>query len=215
MNEEPKFFSPFETLQKHGGKLPHWQQPGATYFVTFRLADSLPSEQLREWRTNREDWLEAHPHPWDAETELEYHKAFSRSIDLWLDQGIGECLLAREEAASVVEDALLHFDPERYLMHSAVVMPNHVHALVSLGAEGRLEDLVKSWKGVSARRINVILNRSGKVWQKNYLDRMIRDAEHFFRVARYVRMNPEKGCVADGAFRLYETEAIRNMLVDS
>jgi hypothetical protein len=32
------------------GDLPHWRQEGTTYFVTFRLADSLPREKLQQWR---------------------------------------------------------------------------------------------------------------------------------------------------------------------
>lgn len=40
--------------------LPHWRQPGATYFVTFRLADSIPKQVIESWRKSRRVWLEAH-----------------------------------------------------------------------------------------------------------------------------------------------------------
>ncbi|MFH1497630.1 MAG: hypothetical protein ABII82_07365, partial [Verrucomicrobiota bacterium] len=37
--------------------LPHWDQQGATYFVTFRLGDSLPGTLLAQWKSERDDWL--------------------------------------------------------------------------------------------------------------------------------------------------------------
>ena len=37
--------------------LPHWVQLGATYFITFRTADSLPASLLQTWHRERDDWL--------------------------------------------------------------------------------------------------------------------------------------------------------------
>src|SRR5581483_336002 len=47
-------FKPDVDTAKTRGHLPHWEQAGATYFVTFRLADSVPSEVLRDWKIERE-----------------------------------------------------------------------------------------------------------------------------------------------------------------
>jgi hypothetical protein len=44
-------------LTRYARHLPHWRQPGATYFVTFRLADSLPKEKLHELDLLRSEWL--------------------------------------------------------------------------------------------------------------------------------------------------------------
>lgn len=50
-------FDPSEPIGSLSGNLPHWRQDGTTYFVTFRTADSLPQEKLRQWVVEREEWL--------------------------------------------------------------------------------------------------------------------------------------------------------------
>src|SRR6184192_2257569 len=52
--------------------LPHWEQQGATYFITFRLADAVPQKLLRQWKEEWETWRKFHPEPWDASTKYEY-----------------------------------------------------------------------------------------------------------------------------------------------
>src|SRR5881394_1353272 len=48
---------PQQPIVQKRGHLPHWEQPGATYFVTFRLADSLPADVLAQWRDEQAAWL--------------------------------------------------------------------------------------------------------------------------------------------------------------
>ena len=43
--------------------LPHWRQHGATYFVTFNLADALPMAKQEQLRSMRRDWERRFPHP--------------------------------------------------------------------------------------------------------------------------------------------------------
>src|SRR5262249_62338873 len=50
--------NPVTVYQRH---LPHWRQDGATYFVTFRLADSLPQSKLDELALLKEAWERQHP----------------------------------------------------------------------------------------------------------------------------------------------------------
>ncbi len=51
-------------------------------------------------------------------------------IEKWLDQGMGNCHLKRPDIASIVANALHHFDNDTYELGSFVVMPNHVHAIL-------------------------------------------------------------------------------------
>jgi hypothetical protein len=51
---------PVTTYVRH---LPHWRQGGATYFVTFRLGDSLPQSKLDELDQMRREWEQQHPPP--------------------------------------------------------------------------------------------------------------------------------------------------------
>ena len=205
-----RFFNEFVEVRKTGGKLPHWQQPGATYFLTWRLADSIPEELIVEWQAERDKWLAEHTKPWEPEVEMEYHRVFTMGIERLLDNGHGSCALRRAEVRSVVEDSFQHADGKRYDMHAWVVMPNHVHVLLSMAVGESLEKVVGGWKKFTARRINVILGQEGRLWQKNYFDTMIRDWEHMIRAARYLHRNPAK--LRQGEFTLYEADWMKRML---
>jgi REP element-mobilizing transposase RayT len=173
------------------------------YFVTWRLADSLPKEKLARWSEEKGLWLRLHPPPWDTPTEAEFHEKFSRSIDEWLDAGEGSCVLHDPELARCVADTLLHFDGLRYQMDCFVVMPNHVHALFRLLGPHRLESVVKSWKGFAAREINRHLKRRGNLWQENYWDRLIRNENHWTKCREYIRDNPAKARLPQNQFMLF------------
>lgn len=205
-----RFFNDFIEVRKTGGKLPHWQQPGATYFMTWRLADSIPKEKMVKWRAERDGWLLENPKPWDEVTETEYHRLFSMEIERMMDKGYGSCVLLDERVRIVVEDSFGSADGRRYDLHSWVIMPNHVHLLFSMAEGESLEKVVGGWKKYTARRINVILGQEGRLWQKDYFDTLIRDWEHMLRAARYLRRNPVN--LREGEFTLYEAEWVKRML---
>ena len=204
-----KFFNPYEELKRHTTVLPHWEQPGATYFVTFRLADALPQKKLEAWKLERANWIEAHPKPWTEEVERDYHDRFSSTIEHWLDAGYGSCVLRDSRVARVVGDALNHFEGERCVQHAWVVMPNHVHALFSLLGSHTLEGLLHSWKSFTANLIHAGMNTHGRLWQRDYFDRLIRDQTHFNNCVRYLRKNPAKAGLRVGEFLLYESDWVR------
>ncbi|MGH7872393.1 MAG: DEAD/DEAH box helicase family protein, partial [Candidatus Binatia bacterium] len=147
------YFDPNEPVAFLTGDLPHWRQDGATYFVTFRLADSLPQEKLAEWRTDREQWLAGHPEPHDAATRKEYYEKFPQRLQQWLDAGSGSCILALPEVKELVENSLRHFDGKRYRLDEFAVAPNHVHVLISPLAEQQLSEILHSWKSFTAHEI--------------------------------------------------------------
>jgi REP element-mobilizing transposase RayT len=207
-----RFFNPYAEIRHTENRLPHWQQEGAVYFVTFRLGDSIPSQVLNQWENERRAWLRVHPEPWSAEIECEYHRRFSGAIEQWLDAGHGACLLRKPGCAKVVAETLHHFEAERVAMISFVVMPNHVHALFVQNPGWPLEKLIRSWKGFTARQINKILGRSGNFWQRDYFDRLVRDEKHFANCVRYVRRNPDKARVANKEFVLWESDIARAIL---
>jgi type I restriction enzyme R subunit len=107
------FFDPSKEIDIHRHRLPHWQQSEVFYFVTWRLADSLPQSKLKQWREEKDNWLCAHPEPWDGETEEEYHRLFSDRIDKWLDAGEGSCVLRDPALANIVAGAFQYFDGKR------------------------------------------------------------------------------------------------------
>ena len=110
-------------------------------------------------------------------------------MERWLDNGYGDCILRDAMARSAVENAITHFDGVRYCIYAYVVMPNHVHVCFMPLNGFRISQILHTWKSYSANSVNQVLNRTGKVWQKEYFDRYIRDESHFERVVRYIRRN--------------------------
>ena len=71
-----------------------------------------------------------------------------------------------------------------------VVMPDHLHWLVQPCEGTSLDSLMRTVKCVSSRRINMQLNRSGRVWQPGYHDHALRREEDLVEAARYIVANP-------------------------
>jgi putative transposase len=208
---ELRFFNPYAEIRFTANRLPHWQQEGAVYFLTFRLADAVPYNLRTRWESEREAWLRVHPQPWGPEIEREYHERFPGAIERWLDAGHGSCILRCRDCAEIVAQALRYFDGERLAIISAVVMPNHVHALLIQNAEWQLEKVLRSWKSFSSRKINSLLGRDGSLWQRDYFDRLVRDQKHFANCVRYIRRNPGKVHLQSGEYILYESELARSI----
>ena len=208
---ELQFFNPYADIRFTANRLPHWQQEGAVYFITFRLADAVPHRLRTEWESERESWLRVHPQPWSAEVERAYHERFTGAIERWLDAGHGSCILRRRGCAEIVVEALLYFDGQRAVMISSVVMPNHVHALFVQNTEWPLEKVLRSWKSFTSRKINSLLDLNGSVWQRDYFDRLVRDQKHFANCVRYIRRNPKRANLRSGEYILYESELARSI----
>jgi REP element-mobilizing transposase RayT len=119
------------------------------------------------------------------------------SVDKYLDQGSGSCVLINPGAAGIVADALRFFDGERYGLHAWCVMPNHVHAVFEPLAGHTLEKILHSWKSFTANEINKALKRSGTLWQTESYDHLVRDEKEFERVVGYVANNPAKAGLVD------------------
>jgi REP element-mobilizing transposase RayT len=171
--------------------LPHWRQDDATYFVTFRLADSLPTAKLNALRDEREHWMGKHPKPTEEESEAFAWQRMAK-IERWLDQGMGACVLRHKRTAEIIEGRLRHFDGSRYDLFSFVIMPNHIHVCVKPRDEHGLDETVQAWKSVSAVMINREREQSGHLWQEESFDRIVRDTPHLRRVVKYIEANPKK-----------------------
>jgi REP element-mobilizing transposase RayT len=176
-------------------RLPHWEVQEATYFVTFRLADSLPKKVLQEVDSKRKDILATERQMSRKLTATEHKKLRqlqSRRLERTLDAGAGECLLRNPVVAKVVATALKQFDGSRYRLFAWCVMPNHVHVLFQTIGKASLADILHSWKSYSAKAANQVLGRSGEFWQREYHDHLIRDLIEFDRAVRYVSKNPSQ-----------------------
>ena len=180
---------PIRVYYRH---LPHWRQEGATYFATFRLADSIPQEQLRALKHWRTIWERSHPEPRSEKHWEDLAREITRKTEAWMDEGYGECVFRQRELATQMSKSLLHFQNERCLTSCFAVMPNHVHAVMKPLGGFELEDILESVKRFVSRKVNSLLGRSGVLWEEESYDRMVRDEEHLYRVVQYIGRNPAK-----------------------
>ena len=188
-----------KTTKRH---LPHWEQPGATYFVTFRLVDSVGREVLDQWREERALWLKVHQQPWDWKTAREYMRRFEEEREQWLDQGHGSCLLKDSRARQIIAKTLNHFDRDRYVIDAFVVMPNHVHIVLKPFGANSLSTILHSWKSFTSNEINRLTKRSGPLWMTETFDTIVCDSAHLDSCRSYIEQNPEKAHLSDGEFLL-------------
>lgn len=102
--------------------LPHYHLPNATFFITFRLAGSLPVEVVKQLREEKESELRrlAEQYQGDELQQKRYKlskKMFARYDD-YLDKGYGPRWLARPRIAEIVKLELHHLHPEFYHLHA-------------------------------------------------------------------------------------------------
>ena len=180
--------------------LPHWQRSGAIYWITFRLADSIPQSKLKYWKHERDLWLHSNPRPWDPETEKQYQILFGERQEHWLDAGYGSCALRKPDCRKAVWDGLMRFHNARLQIHHGVIMPNHVHLLLEPLNGESLSKLLKGIKGASARVCNQILNRKGTFWMEDSYDRIVRNREEYAHYVRYINGNPVRAKLRDGEY---------------
>jgi len=78
-----------------------------------------------------------------------------------------------------------------------VIMPDHLHWLLQLTGKRSLELCINAVKSGSAREINRLSGRSGKLWQKGFYDRAIRYDDDLVAIARYIVANPVRAGIVD------------------
>lgn len=195
-------FSSYHDFDATKRNLPHWHQDSTVYFVTFRLADSLPVSKLNQWIRERNHWMKEHPEPWAKDEWEEYSRIFPCRMEEWIDAGNGECLLGCPEISKIVTECLCHFDGKRYALDRFVVMPNHVHTILAPLGSHSLSKIMQTWKSFTSHEINKRLNRAGKLWQDESFDHIVRSAAQLDFYRKYIDENPNKAKLAESHFLL-------------
>jgi type I restriction enzyme R subunit len=210
-----ELFDPKGPLAVREGALPHWYQPGVSYFVTFRTADSIPTDVMRRWHRERDEWLQRHgvdpgAIDWKARFDLlpldaqrDFHRTFTTSFMKYLDSGYGDCVLKNPALAQIVSASLQEFDDARYVLADSVIMPNHVHLLCCLLNKTEIERQCRSWKKFTATEINRVLRRKGRFWQEESFDHLVRSPEQFEYLQTYIAHNPVRAKLREGEFVHY------------
>ena len=163
-------------MGRYRRRLPHIHETGQTMFVTFRLAGCLPESRVfgKEVMGSGRSFV-----------------CMDRLLDDW--DG-GPVYLKIGEVAGVVEDGILRGAEADYHLHAWVIMPNHVHLLMTTREE--LTGALRRLKGRTARGANRVLGMRGAFWQAESYDRVVRSREEFGKVESYILRNPVRagGC---------------------
>ena len=97
-------------------------------------------------------------------------------------------LFRNERWARLLIDTLYHYRGSAYLLHEFVIMPDHMHILLTPNRS--LEKAVQFIKGGFSYRAKKELGSNMEVWQKGFSDHRIRDAGDYLRHVDYIRQNP-------------------------
>ncbi len=101
------------------------------------------------------------------------------------------------EARQLVLDACVYFDNAKYRLWAAVVMPDHVHLLLTPnekteGVYFSLTEILHSLKSFTGTKVNRLLKQQGTFWQEDFFNRIVRDEGEFLEKWNYIRNNPVK-----------------------
>jgi putative transposase len=96
-------------------------------------------------------------------------------------------LFRNERWARLLIDTLYHYRGSAYLLHQFVIMPDHIHVLLT--TKTSLERAVQFIKGGFSYRAKKELGSNMKIWQKGFSDHRIRDAGDYLRHVAYIREN--------------------------
>lgn len=202
------YFNPYATIDTHRRNLPHWRQDDVWYFVTYRLADSIPQSAITALEAEREQWLAAHPEPRTDAQKNEYWERFGGRIHDLLDAGSGECWLRKGEVRDVVVESMLYGEAKRYRLDAWVVMPNHVHVLVMPVNNIDLSKILHTWKSYTANRINRMLVRKGKLWQDESYNHIVRNPIAFQKIREYILNNPAKAKLGENEYTVAQAASL-------
>lgn len=188
--------------------LPHFQQSGQAYFVTWCLKDAVPpkalevySRQLNELKSS----IEISKKNNISEKMIsdlkfafyiarkKYMKAYDDLLHLQTKFIVN---LSNDENTKIVLKSLCFWEGKRIQNYAICVMSNHVHWVFRVlendenGDPIYLQDILQSVKRFSANKINKLENLSGTLWQGESYDTTIRDELHLHNAINYTLNNP-------------------------
>jgi putative transposase len=84
-----------------------------------------------------------------------------------------------------------------YLLHEFVLMPDHLHVLLTPGLTTTLEETMRLIKGGSSYEIHKRREQRLNIWRSGFQDHTIRDLRDYEIKAQYIRMNPVDAKLVD------------------
>ena len=96
----------------------------------------------------------------------------------------------QESAEIVVRKILEYRDRKNFLLHEFVLMPNHLHLLLTPSETVSLEKAVQLIKGGSSHEIHIVRANKMQIWQSGFHESRVRDWLDYKTKADYIRFNP-------------------------
>ncbi len=197
-----------EKKEYHHRHLPHFQQSGQAYFVTWCIKDAVPpkaldsyTQQLKQLRSEID--IAKSNKATDkiiGDLKIEYYrirKKYMKALDDLLHLQTKLIVdLSKEENTQIVINALCFWEGKRIEKHAICVMSNHVHWVFKtfekneIGEPVYLQDILQSVKRFSANQINKLENRTGMLWHNESYDTTIRNDLHLHNAINYTIENP-------------------------
>jgi REP element-mobilizing transposase RayT len=188
--------------------LPHFQQSGQAYFVTWSLKDAVPPKALESYTHQLKQLTSeietAKTHNADEKTisdlkiessmvRKKYMKAFDDLLHLQTKFSVD---LSKDQNTQAVINALCFWEGKRIENYALCVMPNHVHWVLRLLEKDEnekqvyLQDLLQSVKRYTSNQLNALEKTKGTIWQSESFDTTIRDTLHLHNAINYTLENP-------------------------
>lgn len=188
-----------EKMDYYKRNLPHWQPRGAEFFVTCRLAGSLPEATVDELKQKRKEFRRESrkkdlPYGERSKFEAVLFKLYDQQLD---KASSGPTWLSNGKVARTLMDSLHFYDQKHYDLYAYTIMSNHFHLVFrhleeNFDKDFPVTEIMKLIKSFTGRESNKILQRSGQFWQAESFDRVVRDAEELENVILYTLNNPVK-----------------------
>lgn len=193
--------------------LPHILPENAVFFVTFRLANSLPRSVVEDLvNENEMTFNRINAIKDDRKRSIllrDERKRYFAKFDQLLDNNNSGSMWLNEKKIAVIAADAIHFrDKKEYQLFSYCIMPNHVHMLIGVGdmfvkenpgnntdsanESYRLPKILQDLKKFTARESNKILGRNGQFWHSESYDHVVRNVKEFENITDYIAQNPVK-----------------------
>ena len=117
----------------------------------------------------------------------------SRTFFVTTKTSMGRAILQSDRNATLFIDVLRSYVAARkFNVHDFVVMPDHVHLLMTVNGDISIEKAVQFIKGGFSYRLKKETGYAGEVWQKGFSEVRVNDKESFAKHREYIAENPVK-----------------------
>jgi putative transposase len=125
---------------------------------------------------------------------------YQRTFFVTSKTSMGKRLLQSDRAAALLVDVLRsHMAAERFVVLDFVVMPDHFHALISVGPKMTIEKAMQFIKGGFSYRMKKELGYPAEVWQRGFSEVSVAGEESLRKHREYIAQNPLRaGLVREG-----------------